>query len=118
MVGDFNLHHERWNIATNPAKAAKAQKFVDWLDKNKAELIIDIEEINQHGGTLLRDNLKQISVIDLAFIIRSQFLISENWHYISHTGSDHEAISFDIFAKYRCQQRSLTNLELVLGLPL
>ena len=90
---------------------------MDWLDKNKAELIIDMEEINQHGGTLLRDNLKEISVIDLAFSIRSQCLASENWRYISHTGSDHEAISFDIFAKNSCHSQTLTNPESALGLP-
>ena len=29
--------------------------------------MIDINEVNENGGTLLQDNLREISVIDLAF---------------------------------------------------
>ena len=64
LVGDFNLHHPRWNIAADPTKISKAQPLVHWLDRHKAKLLVCAEEINEHGGTLLRQNLKRTSVID------------------------------------------------------
>ena len=67
LAGDFNLHHPRWNAAADPSKISKAQPFVNWLDQHKAETLVDAEEINEKGGTLLRENLKETSVIDLTF---------------------------------------------------
>ena len=95
IAGDFNLHHPRWNAAADPAKSLRAQPLVAWLDKNKAELLVDAEEINRHGGTLLRENLQATSVINLAFSIRFRKTCWGHWHFLPATGSDHEAIAFE-----------------------
>ena len=95
IAGDFNLHHPRWNAAADPSKISKAKALIAWLDKHKAELIIDAEEINRHGGTLVRENLRATSVIDLAFTIRFRKTYWRHWHFLPATGSDHEAIAFE-----------------------
>ena len=95
IAGDFNLHHPRWNAAADPSKMSKAKALIAWLDKHKAELIIDAEEINKHGGTLVRENLRATSVIDLAFTIRFRKTCWRHWHFLPATGSDHEAIAFE-----------------------
>ena len=95
LAGDFNLHHPRWNAAADPSKISKAQPLVNWLDRNKAELLVDAEEINEHGGTLIRQNLQNTSVIDLTFSLRFQQIQWGNWHFLSPTGSDHEVIFFE-----------------------
>jgi ribonuclease HI len=95
IAGDFNLHHFWWNSAADPTKAAKASRLVDWLTGNNASLLINADEINTKGGTLIRANLKAESIIDLAFYTSFKKLVWRNWRYIEGTGSDHESIAFE-----------------------
>ena len=74
--------------------------------------MIDIDEINDKGGTLLRDNLKEISVIDLAFNVRFRQLHWENWRYLPPTGSDHEIIASDIIRPHLSQPSETPALNL------
>lgn len=94
IAGDFNLHHYWWNALANPAKISKALELVEWLQQKQAILLNDPEEININGGTFFRRNLKDISVIDLAFSIGFNTISWGNWRYLENTGSDHEVIGF------------------------
>ena len=100
LAGDFNLHHPRWNAAADPCKISKAQPLVNWLDENQAELLVDMQEINDHGGTLLRENLQGTSVIDLTFALNFRHMYWDNWHFLPPTGSDHEVIAFEALVPY------------------
>ena len=95
LVGDFNLHHPRWNIAASPEGAAKASSLVKWLDNYRATLLVDPEVINESGGTYNRSDLRNTSVIDLSFYTPFKKLAWTGWSYIDSTGSDHEAIVFE-----------------------
>ena len=109
LAGDFNLHHPRWNAAANSSKISKAQPFVNWLDQHKAETLVDAEEINERGGTLLRSNLKSTSVIDLTFSLGFQQICWENWRFLPPTGSDHEAITFEASLSHHTSPGLLNN---------
>ncbi len=103
VAGDFNLHHLWWNCIANPAKASAAQPTVNWLKGLEAELLIDLIVIAEEGRTFYRSNLKNTSVIDLAFAIGFKRLTWGNWNYLEPTGSDHEVIGFqaDFLDSYR-----------------
>ena len=95
LVGDFNLHHPRWNSAAPPEGAAKASSLVNWLDSQRATMLVDPEVINESGGTYNRSDLRNISVIVLTFHTPFRKLAWTGWNYIDSTGSDHEAIAFE-----------------------
>ena len=95
IAGDFNLHHPWWNCTASPAKASKAMKLVKWLEAMKATLLINTEEINLKGGTYHKPGLKSTSIIDLAFYTSFKKLVWGKWSFTEHTGSDHEAITFE-----------------------
>ncbi|OXV05133.1 hypothetical protein Egran_07099 [Elaphomyces granulatus] len=95
LVGDFNLHHARWNSAADPSREPKARGLVNWLDSQQARLLVDPEEINEKGGTFYRAGLKTTSVIDLAFYTPFRKLDWASWHYLEPSGSDHEVIAFE-----------------------
>ena len=95
LVGDFNLHHPRWNSAATPAGATKADSLVNWLDSQRATTLVDPEVVNEFGGTYNRSDLRNISVIDLTFCTPFKKLVWTGWRYIDGTGSDHEAIAFE-----------------------
>ena len=95
LAGDFNLHHLWWNAAADPTKICQAQPFVHWLDNHKAQLVVDLETINNEGGTLLRHGLKRTSVIDLTFSLNFRKTHWEKWRFLPPSGSDHEVITFE-----------------------
>ena len=95
IAGDFNLHHPWWNCTASPAKASKAIKLVKWLEAMKATLLINAKEINLKGGTYYKPGLKSTSIIDLAFYTSFKKLVWGKWSFLDHTGSDHEAITFE-----------------------
>ena len=95
LVGDFNLHHPRWNSAASLVGAAKASSLVNWLDSQRATMLVDPEVVNESGGTYNRSDLRNISVIDLTFYTPFKKLAWTGWSYIDGTGSDHEAIAFE-----------------------
>ena len=68
IMGDFNRNHWQWNSEASSSEITKASALVSWLDNLKTTCLVDSEEVNNKGGTLLRGNLQQESVIDLAFI--------------------------------------------------
>ena len=109
LVRDFNLHHPRWNTAADPTKISKAQPLVHWLDRHKAKLLVCAEEINEHGGTLLRQNLKRTSVIDLAFSFCFRKFFWTNWRFLPPSGSDHEVITFDAIFSHTPTSSSTQN---------
>jgi endonuclease/exonuclease/phosphatase (EEP) superfamily protein YafD len=62
LVGDYNLHHIRWNaLARNSTREAK--ELVDWLDKHNCQLL----NSDKQEGTFYRSNIREKSIIDLAF---------------------------------------------------
>ena len=64
LIGDYNLHHTRWNaLARNPSKEAK--ELVDWLDKNNCQLL----NLDKQEGTFYRSNIRGKSIIDLVFYL-------------------------------------------------
>jgi len=97
LVGDFNLHHTWWNPSTEPTRLHKSSNLVKWLKSNKADLINEIDIINEKGGTYFRPNLKTTSIIDLTFVFKFNKTKWLNWNYLDHSGSDHEVISFQAF---------------------
>ena len=62
--------------------------------------MIDAEIVNEFGGTFLRNNLRQILVIDLAFYAGFRMIEWGEWRYIERTGSDHKAIAFEAILKH------------------
>ena len=95
LAGDFNLHHTWWNPQAQPSRVNKARELVGWLDSLQATLLND-PLVTLEGGTLLRGNLKQESIIDLTFYTPFRRYTLNNWRYLPYTGSDHEAIGFTI----------------------
>jgi hypothetical protein len=62
LIGDYNLYHARWNaLARNPTREAK--ELVDWLDKYNCQLL----NSDKQEGTFYRSNIREKSIIDLAF---------------------------------------------------
>lgn len=94
IAGDFNSHHPLWNADANPGRVSQAEPLVQWAARNRAALFISVDEINEKGGTLIRDNLLYQSVIDLAFTSRFSRFVWDDWRYSIATGSDHEVICF------------------------
>lgn len=94
IAGDFNLHHPWWNSTATQADTTKATLLVAWLERIKANIIIDQEVINELGGTYYRSNLVKTSIIDLAFTAGFREVQWSGWCYGEHTGSDHEAITY------------------------
>lgn len=91
LVGDLNLHHIWWNSEIeNPTN--KAQKLVDWLHQNRAELV-NSEEL----ATFYRSTLTRKSIIDLAFTARFRTSYTDKWKIAETTGSDHQNIAFSLF---------------------
>lgn len=94
LIGDFNLHHPWWNSrVTEASKISKASTLIKWLERNRASLLNN-PLITNKGGTLIRENLRYESIIDLTFYTPFKKLSFNNWHYTKATGSDHEAIAF------------------------
>ena len=56
----------------------------------------DSKVINTLGGTFYQSNLKNTSIIDLAFISYFKETMWGNWNYLAHTGSDHKVITFEL----------------------
>ena len=64
LVGDYNLHYIRWNaLAKNLTREAK--ELVDWLDKHNCQLL----NSDKQEGTFYRSNIREKSIIDLAFYL-------------------------------------------------
>ncbi|KAI0994347.1 hypothetical protein K3495_g13835, partial [Podosphaera aphanis] len=57
LMGDFNLHHTRWQPSWSRSPSRGAEQFVDWVDSNDLSLLSPIDE-----ATHIRGN-----VLDLAF---------------------------------------------------
>jgi len=93
VVGDFNLHHPWWNPQGNPAKAAEAERLVQWLSRTHTPLL-DPEVVVNHGGTYKKPGLHYVSVIDLAFQGYFNHWVWTGWTYLPASGSDHEVITF------------------------
>ena len=81
-------------MARNPTK--EAEELVDWLDKHNCQLL----NSDKQEGTFYRSNIREKSIIDLAFY-SGNFLENtwDNWTIIKETGSDHKNIAFSIFTK-------------------
>ena len=96
LLGDFNLHHPLWNsTVVDQTKIQKASKLAQWASSREAQLLVDFETIAEKGGTFYRSNLRETSVLDLAFYIGpSRAYTWEGWDYLPPTTSDHEAICF------------------------
>lgn len=97
IAGDFNLHHTWWNSTASPTRSSNAEILVEWLEENRATLLVDSTETNRKGGTYIRSNLATTSIIDLAFYTSFNTLVWSNWRYTEPTGSDHETIAFEAF---------------------
>ena len=64
LIGDYNLHYKRWNVlARNPTREAK--ELVEWLDKHNCQLL----NSDKQEGTFYRSNIREKSIIDLAFYL-------------------------------------------------
>ena len=94
LVGDFNLHHPRWNASATAQATRKASSLVSWLDNRKFTLLVDGLVIEKLGGTFFRAGLRSESILDLAFITGFKKTAWRDWQYLEATGSDHEAIFF------------------------
>jgi len=65
LIGDYNLHHIRWNaLARNLTREAE-ELLVDWLNKYNCQLL----NLDKQEGTFYRSNIKEKSIIDLAFYL-------------------------------------------------
>ncbi|KJZ71458.1 hypothetical protein HIM_09144 [Hirsutella minnesotensis 3608] len=93
LVGDFNLHHPRWNPSVEASRARKAEALISWLDRYKASLLTDLEVATE--GTYWREGLKGVSLIDLAFYSPFKQLTWTNFRFLDATGSDHKPIAFE-----------------------
>ena len=95
LVGDFNLHHPLWNAAvTETAKIQKASLLATWLSRKQAACLVDYEVTSRKGGTYFRSNLRDTSIIDLAFYIGPGSISWDSWDYLPSSLADHEAITF------------------------
>ena len=95
LIGDYNLHHIRWNaLARNLTREAK--ELVDWLDKYNCQLL----NSDKQEGTFYRSNIREKSIIDLAFY-SGNFKENtwDNWTIIEETGSNHKTIAFSLFTR-------------------
>ena len=95
LIGDYNLHHTRWiALARNPTREAK--ELVDWLDKYNYQLLNSDEQ----QGTFYRSNIREKSIIDLAFYSGNfQENTWDNWTIIEEIGSDYKTIAFSLFTR-------------------
>src|SRR6266487_1058313 len=92
ICGDFNAHHSWWNLdVSNPIRA---NELVQWLNQHQFELLNEPDI-----PTFYRQNMRNISIIDLAFATKALnqsksifWQIDEN----VNTESDHEVILFSI----------------------
>ncbi len=105
LIGDYNLHHKWWNaLARNSTREAK--ELVDWLDKYNCQLL----NSEKQEGTFYRSNIREKSIIDLAFYSGNfQENTWDNWTIIEETGSNHKTIAFSLFTKET--QRYLNPLQ-------
>ncbi len=104
LIGDYNLHHTRQNaLARNLTR--EANELVDWLDKYNCQLL----NSDKQEGTFHRSNIREKSIIDLAFYLGDfQENTWDNWTIIEETGSDYKTIAFSLFT--RETQRYLNHL--------
>jgi len=92
ICGDFNAHHSWWNL--DVSNSIRANELVQWLNRHQFELLNEPDI-----PTFYRQNMRNISIIDLAFTTKALnqsksifWQIDEN----VNTGSDHEVILFSI----------------------
>ena len=90
IVGDFNRHHMWWNPAADSKKEQETSILVDWLKILQVTLINNTDE-----SIFFRQNMKNRSIIDLAFyILTFRKYLWNNWKLLPYTRSDHETIGF------------------------
>jgi hypothetical protein len=63
LTGDWNLHHELWEVLERPADA-RADQLVDWLQDNDFTLL---NTHNEHTY-VSHDEAQTCSVLDLTFV--------------------------------------------------
>jgi len=81
-------------LARNPTREAK--ELVDWLDKYNCKLL----NLDKQEGTFYRSNIREKSIIDLAFYSGNfQENAWDNWAIIEETGSNHRTIVFSLFTR-------------------
>ncbi|KAI0997128.1 hypothetical protein K3495_g11059 [Podosphaera aphanis] len=56
-MGDFNLHHTRWQSSWSRSTSRSPEQFVDWVESNNLSLLLPIDEATHNRG----------KVLDLAF---------------------------------------------------
>jgi hypothetical protein len=93
LTGDWNLHHELWEVLERPADT-RADQLVDWLQDNDFTLL---NTHNEHTY-VSHDEAQTCSVLDLTFVnsIAMAGDTVKAWGVRPElvTTSDHKAISF------------------------
>jgi ribonuclease HI len=93
LTGDWNLHHELWEILERPADL-RANHVVEWLQNNDFTLL---NSHNEHTY-VSHDDAHSHSVLDLTFVNSSAMAVDtvKAWGIRTElvTTSDHKAITF------------------------
>ena len=101
ICDDFNAHHAWWNFRI--FFSIRANSLIDWLTKNRCELINISNEITFSKQCIMKNdqNRTSTSVIDLTFTIFHMINKITNWSINENvfTESDHEIIEFSIICK-------------------
>src|SRR6266536_1811721 len=64
ICGDFNAHHSWWNL--DVSNSIRANELVQWLNQHQFELLNEPDI-----SIFYRRNMRNISIIDLAFTIKT-----------------------------------------------